>query len=126
MTETTGRQTDKIIGHKDSRVWIGACALAEERHALNRYPQPQDIKDAEIVFSALDGATSPTNFMPQEGAVYKHYKGGLYQVLMVVRREGDKEQMVVYQPSDGTIPWVRPLTEFAEKFSYVSNTGWER
>lgn len=66
------------------------------------------------------------NFMPQEGAVYQHYKGDLYRVLMVVRREGSAEQMVVYQPQDGTIPWVRPLTEFAEKFSYISNTGWER
>jgi hypothetical protein len=64
-------------------------------------------------------------FYPQDGAVYRHYKGGLYQVLMVVRREGSQEQMVVYQPQDGTIPWVRPLAEFAEKFAYVSNTGWE-
>ena len=34
--------------------------------------------------------------------------------------EGDADRWVVYQPQDGTIPWVRPLTEFAEKFSYVS------
>jgi hypothetical protein len=70
-------------------------------------------------------AEPTTSFYPQEGAFYRHYKGGLYQVLMVVLRESDAANMVVYQAQDGTIPWVRPLTEFAENFSYVSNVGWE-
>lgn len=47
--------TDFKIGHIDSRVWIGACALAVDRHAENKYPQPKDIRDAELVFGALDG-----------------------------------------------------------------------
>jgi hypothetical protein len=67
-----------------------------------------------------------SSFYPQSGAMYRHYKGGLYQVLMVVRREGSAEQMVVYRPEDGSMPWVRPLSEFAEKFTYVSNVGWCR
>jgi hypothetical protein len=66
-----------------------------------------------------------SSFYPQDGAVYRHYKGDLYQVLMVVRREGTAEYMVVYQHQDGTMPWARPLTEFDEKFEYVSNTGWD-
>lgn len=44
-----------LIGHKDSRVWIGACALAEKRHPRAKFPQPQDIKDSETVIYAIDG-----------------------------------------------------------------------
>jgi hypothetical protein len=69
--------------------------------------------------------TEIRRFYPQDGAVYRHYKGDLYQVLMVVRLESTQEYMVVYQHQNGTIPWVRPIAEFDEKFSYVSNTGWE-
>jgi hypothetical protein len=56
MPKPDPQTTDFKVGHKDSRVWIGACALGLARHALNKYPQPQDIKDAEIVFAALDAA----------------------------------------------------------------------
>jgi hypothetical protein len=63
-------------------------------------------------------------FYPQEGSVYR--RGGcLYEVLMVVLSAETNDYMVVYQPQDGTCPWVRPMKEFGEQYSYVSNVGWE-
>ncbi len=35
-------------------VWFAACALAEHRHPNNKYPQPNDKEDAEIVLTAID------------------------------------------------------------------------
>lgn len=43
---------------------------------------------------------------------YKHFKGGIYTVLMEqVRNEATGNLMTVYQGTDGTI-WVRPASEF--------------
>lgn len=52
------------------------------------------------------------------GRWYKHYKGGEYYIRDIVLRENDLEQMVVYSNFDNT--YVRPLSEFKEKFKPVN------
>lgn len=47
--------------------------------------------------------------------LYRHYKGGLYQVLNTVRHSETLEPMVLYQALYGQHGlWVRPAAMFAE------------
>lgn len=63
------------------------------------------------------------------GALYKHYKGGLYRVIALARHSETLEELVVYQSEEGERAiWVRPLEMFVssaplqgqERFSIVS------
>jgi hypothetical protein len=46
---------------------------------------------------------------------YRHYKGGEYEVLAVVRHSETTEPMVLYRPLyNESGMWVRPLTMFLE------------
>lgn len=46
---------------------------------------------------------------------YRHYKGGRYQVLGVVRHSESLEPMVLYKPLDEDVGlWVRPYAMFLE------------
>ncbi|MCB1669865.1 MAG: DUF1653 domain-containing protein [Gammaproteobacteria bacterium] len=54
------------------------------------------------------------NFLPEPGT-YRHYKGGLYEVVGVARHSETEEQLVVYRPLYGERGlWVRPLQMFCE------------
>lgn len=70
-----------------------------------------------------DEADVPENFYPQDGAIYRHWKGGLYRVLMVARVEATQDRVVVYAPFAGGMAWTRPIREFGARFSYVNNLG---
>lgn len=46
---------------------------------------------------------------------YRHFKGGLYEVLGVARHSEMEEELVVYRPLGGAAGlWVRPLTMFLQ------------
>lgn len=51
------------------------------------------------------------------GMQYQHYKGGVYKVLMQATNEETNENMVVYSNIDDNIKWVRPASEFEQKFT---------
>lgn len=44
---------------------------------------------------------------------FRHYKGGIYQLLMEVTFEADKQPMVIYRASNGTL-WSRYASVFHE------------
>lgn len=44
---------------------------------------------------------------------YRHYKGGLYELVCVATLESDLSEMIVYRAADGSI-WTRPKTVFFE------------
>lgn len=47
---------------------------------------------------------------------YRHYKGGEYQVLDVVRHSESLESLVLYRPLyNDTGLWVRPVNMFVER-----------
>ena len=47
---------------------------------------------------------------------YKHYKGGLYRILMIATHTETAERMVVYQDvHDESLVWVRPVLMFTDK-----------
>lgn len=58
---------------------------------------------------------------PQKFAMYRHHKGGLYQVINNALMEGTKEPVVVYKDHPGGYVWVRPLSEWWEKFTAVED-----
>ncbi|WP_411501395.1 DUF1653 domain-containing protein [Bacillus thuringiensis] len=47
-----------------------------------------------------------------EGSYYKHYKGGIYQVLMIATAEWDLSDIVIYKDQQGKV-WARDLKVFA-------------
>lgn len=49
---------------------------------------------------------------------YEHYKGAVYRVWHLCTLEADGSDMVVYNQRGGRT-WVRPLTEFCEKFKPI-------
>lgn len=52
---------------------------------------------------------------------YKHYKGGLYELITVGKLENSSEEHAVYKSvTDGQI-WIRPISEFKEKFVQIPN-----
>jgi len=54
--------------------------------------------------------------MKIETGTYRHYKGNLYEVLMLARHSETEEWMVVYRaPYDNNSLWVRPYDMFCEK-----------
>ena len=55
--------------------------------------------------------------------LYKHFKGGRYQVLGVARHTETDEELVVYQALYGERGlWVRPLTMFDESIERDGKT----
>ena len=44
---------------------------------------------------------------------YRHYKGGIYELVCEATLESDLSPMVVYRSPDGTL-WVRPRAVFHE------------
>lgn len=44
---------------------------------------------------------------------YRHYKGGLYELVCIATLESDLSEMVVYKAADGSI-WTRPSDVFFE------------
>ena len=51
--------------------------------------------------------------MIEIGKKYKHFKGGIYKAVMLVRHSETEEEMVVYQ-SPETGSWVRPVSMWEE------------
>ena len=50
--------------------------------------------------------------------LYRHYKGGEYDVIDVAIHSETEEEMVVYRPRYGErLLWVRPLAMFEEEVS---------
>ncbi len=49
------------------------------------------------------------NFKP---GLYRHYKGGNYEVLGVGRNEATLDEIVVYRSIDNGNLWARPLLDF--------------
>jgi hypothetical protein len=51
------------------------------------------------------------------GQVYRHYKGGLYQIITWARHSETKELMIVYGDVGGENIWVRPARMWGETVS---------
>jgi hypothetical protein len=61
------------------------------------------------------------------GDILKHYKGGVYFVLGIIKRESDLETLITYMDLKSKVIYARPLSEFDDmvngylpRFSKVS------
>ena len=52
--------------------------------------------------------------LPQPGALYRHFKGGLYTILHNGYSAEDVSLQVIYQCENSKEVWVRSLTEFLD------------
>lgn len=58
-----------------------------------------------------------------EFGIYKHYKGGHYNIISVAKHSETLEDLVIYQRLyDDFSIWVRPITMFSETVSYNGAT----
>lgn len=48
------------------------------------------------------------------GTFYRHYKGGLYEMVGAATLESDQSAMIVYRAADGAL-WIRPRDVFFEQ-----------
>jgi hypothetical protein len=48
------------------------------------------------------------------GSRYRHYKGGLYEMVGPATLESDLSAMIVYRSADGAL-WIRPRDVFFEQ-----------
>lgn len=56
------------------------------------------------------------NTRPEVGGRYQHYKGNIYEVLLIVQHTETEEEMVVYEDTaDRSKKWTRPLEMFIEQ-----------
>ena len=51
--------------------------------------------------------------------LYKHHKGGLYVLLSFGYLEENKKHMAIYKSVETEVIWVRPYSEFREKFILI-------
>ena len=51
--------------------------------------------------------------------LYKHHKGGLYVLLSFGYLEENKKHMAIYKSVETEVIWVRPYSEFKEKFILI-------
>lgn len=50
------------------------------------------------------------------GALYRHYKGGLYRVLYLAKHTETMEELVVYvNANDESLVWARPLSMWNDR-----------
>ncbi len=47
--------------------------------------------------------------IPNVGELWRHYKGGVYEILSVAQHTENEEWLVVYQSMGYTVPHIRPL-----------------
>lgn len=53
--------------------------------------------------------------IPNQGEIYRHFKGNLYEILAIAMHTETQEDMVVYKEVDGEKTYVRPLDMFQSK-----------
>lgn len=55
----------------------------------------------------------------KEKGIYRHYKGGEYQLIIIGELEHDLTQVVVYKSITNGRVFVRPVEEFEDKFEFL-------
>lgn len=61
--------------------------------------------------------------IPKPGEIYKHYKGGLFEVICVGRMSTKRDEIhVVYKSLERGHTWIRPLGEWSEYVEFTPPT----
>lgn len=77
---------------------------------------PKMLRLLALSYKAVDDIS---RMRVEVNGLYRHYKGGLYRVICRAWTESDGVEQVVYCPENGGHYWVRPLSEFVQRFERV-------
>lgn len=93
-------------------------ALVASLRALHDTFQEQDGVNLAVTGYTAAGMHRSAPGIGENGAMdiagqYRHYKGGLYEVVGIARHSETEEKLVVYRAPAGSL-WVRPHTMFFE------------
>lgn len=55
---------------------------------------------------------------PEDGSIYRHYKGGRYEIIATGFMEDSESPCVVYRSLEKEIVWVRTAKNFLETIEY--------
>lgn len=64
----------------------------------------------------------PPNEKELVGKTYRHFKGGIYQVLGFAKHSETEEWMVIYRAASTDGTWVRPYKMFFENVEHEGKT----
>lgn len=64
------------------------------------------LSDSIIYYMLIGGYTMKNN-------IYKHYKGGIYNLIDVGEHADTKEKLAIYEDVSGQV-WIKPLYRFME------------
>lgn len=54
----------------------------------------------------------------EEGQIYRHFKGNMYEVVMTATHTETEEELVIYRPCDGGKCFARPLAMFLSEVDH--------
>jgi len=57
--------------------------------------------------------------IPKKGDIYRHFKGNLYEIIIIARDSETLEEKVVYKSVEGEEAYVRPLSMFLSRVDKV-------
>lgn len=63
----------------------------------------------------------PATRIPLPGEVWQHFKGGLYNIVMLVTLEANGDTLVIYEGKDGK-RWARPIANFIQVGPFDAGT----
>jgi len=55
--------------------------------------------------------------------IYRHYKGGIYEVIDTAKHSETLEELVVYRNISTDACWVRPVSMWSEQSSIMAETS---
>ena len=77
-----------------------------------------DIEVYQVISKVISGCMDANSFLPLtevvEGGIYRHYKGGIYEVLCIATHTESSEEQVIYKGKTRGRIWARPKAMFMD------------
>lgn len=90
------------------------CELNTISEIISADTQPK-VETPDLGVAQISSSAEPRQ-TPQPGQLYRHFKGGIYEIIEIAQHSETKESLVIYRGDLGI--WARPLSNFLEVLEY--------